>query len=163
MELSELGLSTEQMELVKKAIQSETDKVRTDYSTKLKVVNEEIAKYKPAEKTDSELALEERQKELDQKENEIANKERGYQLKEKLASNGLPADLAKYLNVGEDIDSFIQEVSGTLNNHFLGNGYTPTNHSKSEGVTKEQFKKMSYSERAFLLETSPELYKALSN
>lgn len=163
MDFTELGLTPEQLETVNKAIQSETDKVRTDYSTKLKTVNDELAKYKPIEKSDIEKALEEKQKELEQKEKELTNKELSYTVKEKLSAKGLPSELAKYINVGDDVDATIEELGGTLNNYFLNGTFKPSNHNKSTGITKEQFKKMSYSERVTLLETQPELYKALSN
>ncbi|MDF2544266.1 MAG: hypothetical protein K0S47_3984 [Herbinix sp.] len=159
MELSELGLSEEQLSAVQKAIQSESDKVRTDYSTKLKTANDELLKYKPFEKSDAEKALEQKQKELEAKEKELANKERAYTVQEKLTEKGLPSGLAKYLSVGEDIDTAINELGGTLNNYFLENGFKPTNHPKNEGITKEQFSKMSYSEREKLFTTNPELYK----
>lgn len=162
MDFTELGLTPEQIETVNKAIQSETDKVRTDYSTKLKGVNDELAKYKPVDKSDVEMQLEIKQKELEDKEKELANKELSYTVKEKLSAKGLPSELAKYISVGDDVDATIEELGGTLNNYFLNGTYKPSNHIKNEGVTKEQFKKMSYSERAKLLETSPELYKALS-
>ncbi|NLJ96247.1 MAG: DUF4355 domain-containing protein [Clostridiales bacterium] len=163
MNFEELGLTEEQIKAVNKAIQSETDKVRTDYSTKLKTVKDELAKYKPIEKSDVEKALEEKQKELEQKEKELANKELSYTVKEKLSAKGLPSELAKYINVGDDVDATIEELGGTLNNYFLNGTFKPSNHNKSTGITKEQFKKMSYSERVNLLETQPELYKALSN
>ena len=53
MNIDELNLTDEQMALVSKYVQSETDKVRTDYSSKLKTVNEELAKYKPKEKSET--------------------------------------------------------------------------------------------------------------
>lgn len=162
MELSELGLTPEQLETVNKAIQSEADKVRTDYSTKLKAANDELSKLKPVDKSDVEKALETRQLELEKKEKELANKERSYTVQEKLTEKGLPPTLAKYLNVGEDIDTAINELGGTLNNYFLENGFKPTNHPKNEGITKEQFGKMSYSEREKLFTTNPELYKRLT-
>ena len=57
MNIEELGLSEEQLANVNKYVQSETDKVRTDYSKKLKDANDELAKYKPVEKSDEEKAL----------------------------------------------------------------------------------------------------------
>jgi hypothetical protein len=163
MELSELGLSEEQLNNVKKLIQSEADKVRTDYSTKLKTANDELAKFKPAEKSDVEKALELKQKELADKEKELSEKEKSYKIKEKLSSKGLPSELAKFINVGEDTDATIDEFGTTLNALLLNGNYKPNNHNKSEGITKEDFKKMNYSERAKLLDTNPELYKKLAN
>ena len=163
MNLEELNLTPEQLEVVNKTIQSETDKVRTDYSTKLKEVKGELEKFKPAEKSDVEIALEQKQKELELKERELANKELSYTVKEKLSAKGLPSELAKYINVGDDVDTTIEKLGDTLNNYFLNGAYKPSNHNKNEGITKKQFKKMGYLERTKLLETQPELYKALSN
>ena len=67
MELKIEGLTPEQIEQVTKLIQSETDKVRTDYSTRLRTANEELAKYKPQEKSDSEKAFEQRLSALEAK------------------------------------------------------------------------------------------------
>lgn len=74
MELKIEGLTQEQMEQVNKLIQSETDKVRTDYSTRLRTANEELAKYKPQEKSDSEKALEARLSALEAKEKKLPTK-----------------------------------------------------------------------------------------
>lgn len=163
MNFEELGFTQEQIEAVNKAIQSEGDKIRTKYSADVKELKTELSKYKPAEKSDAEKEIEERQKALELKEKEIADKERSYAVKDKLSAKGLPSELAKYISVGDDVDNTIEELGGTLNNFFLGNGYKPSNHAKNQGLTKEQFRKMSYAERTKLLETSPELYKALAN
>lgn len=163
MNFEELGLTEEQIEVVSKAIQSEGDKVRTKYSKELNELKSELNKYKPVEKTDAEKELEQRQKELEQKERELANKEKSYLIKDKLAEKGLPSELAKFINVNDDVETTIEELGGTLNNYFLKNNHIPSNHNKSEGITKEQFKRMSYVERAKLFETNPELYKILSN
>ena len=163
MELSELGLSAEQLVEVNKAIQSKEDKVRTDYSTKLKLANEEIAKLKPVDKTPEEIALEERQKALALKEKEIADKEKSYTVKDKLTAKGLPSELAKYLSIGDDVDTTLEEFGSAINSFLLNGTYKPDGHKKSEGMTKADFKNMNYSQRANLLETNPELYKKLAN
>lgn len=163
MDFNELGLTPEQIDVINKAIQSEGDKVRTKYSKELGELREELTKYKPSKKSDAEKLLEQRQKELEQKELDIANKEKSYMVKEKLTSKGLPSELAKYLTIGDDIDTTIEEFGGTLNSYFLNNTFKPKNHPKNEGITKKQFSKMSYAERTQLFETQPELYKLLSN
>lgn len=163
MELAELNLSEEQMAQVKKLIQSETDRVRTDYSQKLKTVNEELNQYKPKEKSDSEKALEERIAALEAKEKEIADRERAMTIVDKLKEKNLPSELAQYLNVGENVDEVIERVGTTIGSYFLENGNRPTNHNTNKGITKSDFSKMSYGERAKLFQESPELYKALSN
>lgn len=163
MNLEELGLTQEQIEAVNKVIQSEGDKIRTKYSKELNELRNELNKYKPVEKSDVEKALEKKQKELEEKEKELAMKEKTYAVKEKLSAKGLPTELANYINFGDDVDTTIEELGATLNNYFLNGTFKPSNHNKNTGITKEQFKNMSYSERVNLLETQPELYKALSN
>lgn len=163
MELNIEGLTQEQIEAVQKIIQSETDKVRTKYSSELKTVNDELAQYKPKQKSESELALEQRIANLEAKEKELANKERAMTIADKLKAKGLPSELAQYLNVGEDIDGSIDKVGDTLGNYFLGQVSNPSgNHSTNKGITKADFAKMSYAERAKLFQENNELYKALS-
>lgn len=160
MDINELGLTAEQLEAVQKYAQSEADKVRTNYSKQLKDVNEELSKYKPKEKTEEEKSLEARLKALEDREQELSKKERQAQVKDKLEELGLPTGLADYLNFKDDDD--IEKVGGELASYFLENGNKPKNHPKSQPVTKEQFKKMSYMQRAQLYQENPELYKALS-
>lgn len=114
MDIKELNLTDEQMALVSKYVQSETDKVRTDYSAKLKTANDEIARLKPVEKSDAEKALEERISALESKEKELANKEKSMTLASKLKEKELPEGLAQFLNVGEDMDKTIEEVGMLL-------------------------------------------------
>lgn len=163
MELSELNLSEDVLANVQKYVQSETDKVRTKYSSDLKLVNEELQKYKPVEKSDSEKALEERIANLEAKEKELANKEKAMTIASKLKEKGLPSELADFISVGEDIDASIEKVGATLGNYFLNNSNVPSNHTTNKGITKEDFKGMSYGERAKLFKENEALYKALSN
>lgn len=160
MELNELNLTEEQLANVQKYVQSETDKVRTKYSQDLKTANEELAKYKPKEKTQEEKDLETRIRNLELKEAELSAKEKNVRIKSKLEEKGLPTGLADYLHLETDED--IEKVGSELANYFLNNGIKPTNHAKSKPVTKEQFKTMSYAQRAQLYKDNPDLYKALS-
>lgn len=163
MELNIEGLTQEQIDAVNKLVQSETDKVRTDYSKKLKDAQTELDQYKPKQKSESELAIEERIANLEAKEQELASKERAMTIAEKLKAKGLPGELAQYLNLGEDIDNSIDEVGDTLGNYFLGHVSNPSgNHTTNKGITKADFAKMSYAERAKLFQENNELYKALS-
>jgi hypothetical protein len=160
MDIKELGLTQEQLDAVQKYAQSEADKVRTNYSKQLKEANDELNKYKPKEKSEEEKSLEARIKALEDREAEISKKERQVQVKGKLEELGLPTGLADYLNFKNDED--IEKVGGELAKYFLENGNKPTNHPKSQPVTKDQFRKMSYVQRAQLYNENPELYKALS-
>jgi hypothetical protein len=147
-------------ETVKGKIQSETDKVRTEYSKKLKESQDELLKYKPKDKTEAELELEKKQTELANKEKEITNKERLFKVQELLQTNNLPSSLAKYLH-GEDLDAMTKEVTEILNNHILNGSFKPTKHKTTDSITVEDFKKMSYSQKADLAEKNPELYAKL--
>ena len=150
MELTELNLTDEQLESVTKYVQSETDKVRTKYA-------QELAKYKPTEK-----ALEEREKALEERENAIKAKERTTTIMDKLQAKGLPSDLANYINVSEDIDTDIDNIGNALNRYYLSHNYKPESHGNNKGITKEQFKQMSYMDRTKLYKDNPDLYKILS-
>ena len=162
MDIKELNLTDEQMALVQKYVQSETDKVRTDYSQKLKTANDEIAKLKPVEKSDAEKALEERITALENREKELANKEKAMTVASKLKEKELPEGLAKYLSVGDDMDKTIDEVGALFGNYFLSGSNKPGNHNTNKGITKADFKKMSYAERAKLYQENPTLYQALN-
>lgn len=162
MNIEELGLSEEQLAFVNKYVQSETDKVRTDYSAKLRTANDEIAKLKPVEKSESEKALENRIAALEAKERELANKEKAMTIADKLKEKELPSELAKYLNVGDDVDKTIEELGSVFGNYFLNGTNKPGNHQTNKGITKQDFKKMSYAQRAKLFQENPTLYQALN-
>ena len=162
MNIEELNLSDETKAQVEKLIQSETDRVRTEYSQKLKTVNEELSQYKPKEKSDAEKALEDRISALEAKEKELANKEKTMTIANKLKEKELTEGLAKYLSVGDDVDKAIDEVGALFGNYFLSGSNKPGNHTTNKGVTKSDFKKMSYAERAKLYSENPTLYQALN-
>lgn len=162
MELNEMNLSEEQMAEVQKLLQSHEDRIRTDYSKKLKDANDELAKYKPVEKSETEKALEERLSALEAKEREIANREKAMTIANKLKEKEIPVELAKYLNIGDDMDTAIEELGTVFGNYFLNGSNKPSNHQTNKGITKQDFKKMSYAERAKLFQENPTLYNALS-
>ena len=162
MNIEELNLSDETKAQVEKLLQSETDKIRTEYSQKLKTVNEELNQYKPKEKSETEKALEERIAKLEAREKEINAREQSMTLASKLKEKNLPTELAKYINVGDDMDKTIDEVGAMFGNYFLDGTNRPTNHSTNKGITKKEFQKMGYAERAKLYSENPQLYEALS-
>ena len=162
MNIEELNLSDETKAQVEKLIQSETDRVRTEYSQKLKTVNEELSQYKPKEKSDAEKALEDRISALEAKEKELANKEKAMTIANKLKEKELPEGLAKYLSVGDDVDKAIDEVGALFGNYFLSGSNKPSNHTTNKGITKKDFQKMGYMERTKLFQENPTLYEALN-
>ena len=162
MNIDELNLTDETKAQVEKLIQSETDRVRTEYSQKLKTVNEELNQYKPKEKSDAEKALEERITALENREKELANKEKAMTIANKLKEKELPEGLAQYLSVGDDMDKTIDEVGALFGNYFLSGSNKPSNHNTNKGITKEDFKKMSYMERSKLFQENPQLFEILN-
>ncbi|WP_051531016.1 hypothetical protein [Clostridiisalibacter paucivorans] len=150
------NMSKEEFE---KAIQGAEDKVRTQlYNDKIKPLESEISELKPKQKSEKEIALEKKEKEL-------LAKERQYKIADTLKEKNLPTGLSKYLNVGDEgLEDAIEELEEIFNSHELDNSYKPKNNKKKTEttVTKEQFKNMSYMERQQLYETNAELYKQLS-
>ena len=157
-----MNLTDEQLANVQKYVQSHEDRIRTDYSKRLKDANDELAQYKPKEKSDAEKALEERITALDNREKELANKEKAMTIANKLKEKELPEGLAQYLSVGDDVDNAIDEVGALFGNYFLSGSNKPSNHTTNKGITKKDFQKMGYMERTKLFQENPTLYEALN-
>ncbi len=147
-----------------KKIQSAEDRVRTEYSKKIKALEEQLKELQPKELSTEEKAFQDKLQALEQKEKEIARKEMEIKVSETLKNNGLDAQLSKYLNLQgvEDIESYIKEIKEVLNIQLSTNTYKPNAHKGTEGITKEQFNKMSYADRLNLFKNNEELYKQLS-
>ncbi|MDT9329653.1 capsid assembly scaffolding protein Gp46 family protein [Clostridium perfringens] len=157
--LEELNLSEEQMEIVSKYLQSEQDKIRGKYSKQIKELESKL----PKEKSEEELAFEKRVAELETREKELAKKERLTTAKGILSSKGLDTQLTDYLNFEgvEDLETYVDNIAKVVGKQ--AKSYIPRGHEKADGnITKEQFSKMSYSERCNLYETNKPLYEILS-
>lgn len=149
MEEMKEGLFTE--EELQKRIQSETDKVRTEYSKKVKELQDKI----PAEKSEQELALE-------AKEEELKKLEKSLTIKSVLQKHHLPEVFSKYLDF-EDAELFEKEIAEILNGQMLQNSYKPKDHKPHIGISKEQFRSMNYAERMELSQNDPVLFETLMN
>lgn len=148
---------------LQKLIQGAGDKVRTEYSKKLKNVEEELNKYKPKTKTPAEIELENRLKILEDKEKEVSKKEKLLDIESKLKEQGLPSELGKYLTTAENIETEITGLKEIFNNSKIDNSYKPSNHtSNKDSITKDQFIKMGYADRLNIFKTNKELYDRLS-
>ena len=123
-------------------LQSETDKVRTEYSRKLKSAEAERDALKPPAKTEAEIALEAKAAELAQREKALT-----------LREAGLAPELADLLRDDADL-SKLPELFGTMQ------GYVPGGHKKDVGLTREQFQAMSYSEQAELYSQNPNIVES---
>lgn len=159
MDITELNLPDDVKDNVQKLIQSETDKVRTEYSTKIK----ELEKYKPIEKSKEEITLEERLKALEIKEQELNKRERLDKVASELKNKGLNSKLAQYLNLADDVDleTYINDIAKVIGEQAT---YVPNKgNTKANGnITKADFSKMNYIERTNLYNTNKELYDILS-
>ncbi|OOO67090.1 hypothetical protein BS638_06040 [Clostridium tepidum] len=156
-------------EEVNKKIQSAEDRVRTEYSKKIKQMEEELKELRPKEKSQEQLDMEARIKALEQKEKEVQAKELQLKVSKTLSDNGLPSQLSKYINLQgvEDVESYLGEVKNVLTEHInntaLNNSFKPSNHnSNKEKISKEDFNKMSYMERMNIYKENKELYNKLS-
>ncbi|PJI07665.1 MULTISPECIES: hypothetical protein [Clostridium] len=149
--------------LLNAKVQSETDKVRTEYSKKLKTTEDELNKYKPKEKSQAEIELENRLKVLEDKEKEVSKKERLLNISDELEKQGLPKQLNKYLLEVKDTATEINSLKEIFNNAKLDNSFKPQSHaSTKDSITKEQFLKMGYTDRLNLFKSNKDLYDRLS-
>lgn len=151
-------------EELNKKLQSAEDRVRTEYSKKIKALEQELEAFKP-KKSNAEIELEERIKALENKEKELGAKELELKISKTLENNGLPMQLAKYLNTTgvEDVESYLGEVKEVLGKHLINNSYKPKDHnSNKNSITKEQFKKMSLLEKQKLYKENEALYLKLA-
>ena len=102
---TELKLNEEQIgkltEFMQKNVQSHEDKVRTEYSSKLKDAQAEVEKYKPKEKSQAEIELEQLKAEL--------NKTK---FEKSLKDIGVDDSLAKYLRNDIDTTEFAEVYKG---------------------------------------------------
>lgn len=127
--------------LLARFVQSETDKVRTDYTKRIKTVQDELASVKPKEKSEAEKALDQRQAELDKRERNLNCK-----------AAGIPEEYAEMFSPNADFTKLGELFKNSA-------GYVPSNHRKSDGMTKEEWNKLDYSAQAALFAKSPELAK----
>lgn len=134
-----------------KAIQSETDKVRTKYVQQVKELEDKLLELTPQELTPEQARIAELEAALSAKETQAA-----------LANKGISADLIPFLKDGIDADELVNVLDQLVNSHMAANGYVPQGHAANEGLNAEQFKALNYQDRASLYERNPNAYKMLS-
>ena len=170
------------VEQVQKMIQSENDKIRTEYSKKLKAKEKEIEEVRKSSMSEQEkLDYENKtlQEQLIEREQALLEKEQAYErtnlelktvdlLKEHL----LPLEAKDFL-VGTDIDStqknieafksmFDNAIENEVKQRIKGTTKEHKEVAIGGSITKEQFGKLTYAERSELFKTNPELYKELT-
>lgn len=162
-------------EAFEKMLQSEADKIRTKYSKEASGYKKELEDLKKAKMTEDEKKKfedDQREQELLAKEAALLEKELTLKAIDLLTTEGLPLDAKQFL-IGKDEDSTVENVAAfkkmfdaavakEVEATFKKKG---TEHKQSEGngsITKEQFMKMGYLERAKIANENPELYKSLA-
>ena len=150
---------------ISKAVNSHDQKFMKDKFPKL--LEEEVQKRLNADLTPEQKQIKEMQAQLDAMK---AEKERAELLNansKKLKEQGLNTELAKYINSDEDITFFKEFIDSSVQagiKEKLGNSnYKPVASSGDvNSITKEQFNKMSYTEKLKLYNTNKELYDELN-
>ena len=165
-------------------LQSETDrKVSKALETAKAKWEEEFRQKLEAEKAEAEklakMSAEQREKaKFDKEREEFLKLKAEFEKKQlvaetatQLAEEGLPAQFAKLLagqtaeETKQNLDAFKAEWQKALEaevNKKLGQGVVPKARSEVTGITKEQFEKMTYSERVKLFSDNPTLFNQLS-
>ena len=129
-------------------------------------LQEEYYKQKTGEgMTQEQKQMKALQDEIKQMKAEKAENERIKANAIKLKDKGLNTDLAKYINEDSDIEFFENLINSTVDSKvkekLSDSAYKPPI-GENETITKEQFDKMSYTEKLNLYNTDKELYKSLS-
>ena len=147
-------------EEVSKKIQSETDKIRTKYCKEIKELKEKIEELSPT-KTEAELEIERRLAELERSQAEVNSQKQFLEIQNALKTKGIDESIAMFLKEDVDLEEFSTIFNNILSEKVKSKGYVPTNHPTGDDITVEQFKSMSYDERAELYTRNPTLYQKL--
>ena len=131
-----------------KAIQSAEDKLRTSYSAKIKELESKL----PKDETDKEKDYKQRLAALEAKEKKMA-------LQESLASKKLDNSFADYLKDDVDIDKFETVINNLVNSRLAQTGFKPSGHTNNTEISKDQWHKMTYSQKQDFYNKNPELAK----
>lgn len=170
------------LEQVKKLIQSETDRVRTEYVKKLKSKEQEMDELKKSnmteqeqldyEKKELEKVLSEREKALIEKEEAFKRSQLELQTIELLKDEQLPIEAKNFListNIDTTTDNvkafkvmFDNAIAQVVGERIKNTSKTHKTSGKTGITTKGDFNKMGWKERNKLYISNPELYKELS-
>lgn len=162
------------LEEIQKMIQSETDKVRTEYTTKLKESQTELERLKTEKMTDEQKAEHERQKwetEKAEKEKELNNREIALHTVDKLTDAKLPLSFKSFLAgpSKEDTDKIVadfstlwqQEIKAAVEAKFKENGGDPPG-NKGGGKGPKKWNEMNLTEQGQLYRDNPDKARELA-
>lgn len=165
------ALQSETDKRVRQALKTAQEKWRAEYDEKLKAEKDEAAKL--AKMSAEERAEAERQKERERFEQERAQYQREkleFETSRQLIDKKLSPKFASFLAQGDaettksNIEAFEKEFNAAVQKGIEEQlkGKTPkTGAAVSAGITKEQFDKMSYSERVKLYNENKSEYEKL--
>ena len=146
---------------VAKKIQSAEDKLRRKYSDEIKDLQEQIKKLSPVEKSESEIAIENRLAELEKAQEEVNAQKAFLSLQDTLQGKGIDKSLATYLKADVDVDAFVTAFNNAMKEVTKDKGYVPDSHNAGDKITAEEWGKMKYSEKEKISRENPELFKRL--
>lgn len=142
-----------------KKIQGEADRVRTEYSKKVKELEAKIKELTPVQKTEAEIDFENRLAALESREKKVA-------LLDSLTAKGISHEFADYFKNDADIEAFSKIYKSVIDSEvqkkIQENGYVPDGHKSGTSITKEDFAKMNMTQKEQLFTENPELYKTLT-
>lgn len=142
-----------------KKIQSAEDKVRGKLSKQIRDLEARVKELSPVEKSQAEIDLENRIAALEASEKAVADRERKIATQERLSASGLDKTLVDYIKDDADIDALSNIVDEIVKSRMKSSGYIPMDHDSEGKVTKEEFSKMSYSQKVEYSQKHPESYK----
>jgi len=155
---NEQNVTMSQAEFDKK-IQGEGDRVRTEYSKKIKELEAKIKELTPTPKTEAEIDFENRLAALEVKEKKMA-------MLDSLTANGVSHEFADYFKDDADIEAFSKiyksVIDSEVQKQVQANGYVPEGHKSGTQITKEDFAKMNMTQKEKLFTENPELYATLT-
>lgn len=146
---------------VAKKIQSAEDKLRRKYSDEIKDLQDQIKKLSPVEKSESEIAIENRLAELEKAQAEVNAQKAFLSLQDTLQGKGIDKALATYLKADVDVDAFVTAFNNAMKEVTKDKGYVPDSHNAGDKITAEEWGKMKYSEKEKISRENPELFKRL--
>lgn len=142
-----------------KKLQGEADRVRTEYSKRIKGLEAKIKELTPVEKTEAEKDFEDRLAALEAREKKMA-------LLDSLTENGISSDFADYFKGDADIKAFSEiykkVIDSEVQKKIQANGYVPADHKSGTQITKEDFAKMDMTAKEKLFNDNPDLYRSLA-
>lgn len=177
--------SEEQMKAIEKMVQSETDKVRTSYTKKLKETQQQLEQQKTKHMSEAEKAEYERAKweeekaaweaEKERQELEIKRTANRHHAARVISAKGIPSELSEQFetlifddeaeNIDKKADTILalaEALAAKKVEEQLG-GRKVTHTTVSASMSQQDFLKMSYKERVKLAQENPDLYNALKN